>query len=143
MLNSQDFDFSFSGLKTAVLYLVEKLKKEKKNIENLIPALANEIQNSINEVLISKTIKAAKKYKAKSIILGGGVAANQSLLNRFSETIKKELAKVQFIFPERKFSTDNAAMIALTAYFNLKNGGRKTNWKNLEADANLRLKEIK
>ncbi|MDP1629733.1 MAG: tRNA (adenosine(37)-N6)-threonylcarbamoyltransferase complex transferase subunit TsaD, partial [bacterium] len=143
MLNSQDFDFSFSGLKTAVLYLVEKLKKEKKNIKNLIPALANEIQNSINEVLIAKTIKAAKKYKVKSVILGGGVAANASLRNQLAKTIKNELPDVSYFCPERKFSTDNAAMIALTAYFNLKNRKRKTNWKNLEADANLRLKEIK
>ena len=143
MLNSNDFDFSFSGLKTAVLYLVEKLKKEKKNIKNLIPALANEIQNSINEVLIAKTIKAAKKYKVKSVILGGGVAANASLRDRLAKTIKNELPDVSYFCPERKFSTDNAAMIALTAYFNLKNRKRKTNWKNLEADANLRLKEIK
>jgi len=142
MLNSKDFDFSFSGLKTAVLYLVEKLKKEKRNIKNLIPALANEIQNSINEVLIAKTIKAAKKYKVKSVILGGGVAANQSLINRFSGTIKKESPNAKFIYPERKFSTDNAAMIALTAGFKIANSEKsksKINWKGLRADANLRL----
>ncbi|MDP2856154.1 MAG: tRNA (adenosine(37)-N6)-threonylcarbamoyltransferase complex transferase subunit TsaD [bacterium] len=143
MINSQDFDFSFSGLKTAVLYLVNDLKKKKISIKKLTPQICHEFQETINDVLISKTLKAAKRYKAKSIILGGGVAANQSLVNRFSETVKKELPKAQFIFPERKFSTDNAAMIALTAYFNLKNAGKKVNWKNLEADANLRLKEIK
>lgn len=139
MINSQDFDFSFSGLKTAVLYLVQDLKKKKISVKKLTPQICHEFQETINDVLVSKTIKAAKKYKAKSIILGGGVAANQSLINRFSETIKKELPKVRFIFPERKFSTDNAAMIALAAYFNLKNKKRKTSWKNLEADANLRL----
>jgi len=145
MINSQDFDFSFSGLKTAVLYLVEKLKKEKKNIKNLIPALANEIQNSINEVLIAKTIKAAKKYKVKSVILGGGVAANASLRDRLAKTIKNELPDVSYFCPERKFSTDNAAMIALTAYFNRRKTKKKNkfDWENLEAGANLRLKEIK
>lgn len=137
MIGSQDFDFSFSGLKTAVLYLVQDLKKKKISVKKLTPQICYEFQETINDVLISKTVKAAKKYKAQSIILGGGVAANQSLINRFSKIIKKELPKTQFIFPERKFSTDNAAMIALTALFNLKK--KKTSWKALEADANLRL----
>ncbi|HOX21811.1 MAG TPA: tRNA (adenosine(37)-N6)-threonylcarbamoyltransferase complex transferase subunit TsaD, partial [Candidatus Paceibacterota bacterium] len=139
MIGSQDFDFSFSGLKTAVLYLVNDLKKKKISVKKLTPQICYEFQETVNDVLISKTIKAAKKYKAQSIILGGGVAANQSLINRFSQTIKKELPKIQFIYPERKFSTDNAAMIALTAYFNLKNKKKKVSWKSLEADANLRL----
>ena len=137
MISSQDFDFSFSGLKTAVLYLVNDLNKKKISVKKLTPQICYEFQETVNDVLISKTVKAAKKYKAQSIILGGGVAANQSLINRFSQTIKKELPKTQFIFPERKFSTDNAAMIALTALFNLKK--KKTSWKALEADANLRL----
>ncbi|HRY76876.1 MAG TPA: tRNA (adenosine(37)-N6)-threonylcarbamoyltransferase complex transferase subunit TsaD [Candidatus Paceibacterota bacterium] len=139
MVGSQDFDFSFSGLKTAVLYLVNDLKKKKISVKKLTPQICYEFQETVNDVLVSKTIKAAKKHKAQSIILGGGVAANQSLINRFSQTIKKELPKIQFIYPERKFSTDNAAMIALTAYFNLKNKKKKVSWKSLEADANLRL----
>ena len=107
--------------------------------------MANEIQNSINEVLIAKTIKAAKKYKVKSVILGGGVAANASLRDRLAKTIKNELPDVSYFCPERKFSTDNAAMIALTAYFNRRKTKKKNkfDWENLEAGANLRLKEIK
>lgn len=139
MISSQDFDFSFSGLKTAVLYLVQDLNKKKVGVKKLTPQICYEFQETVNDVLVSKTIKATKKYKAQSIILGGGVAANQALINRFSETIKKELPNAQFIFPERKFSTDNAAMIALTVYFNLKNKKKKVSWENLEADANLRL----
>ena len=138
MIGSDDFDFSFSGLKTAVLYLIKDLKKKKIHLKPLIPAISYEFQETINDVLVKKTIKAAKKFQAKSIILGGGVAANQSLVNRFFQTIKKELPKTQFIFPERKFSTDNAAMIALAGHFNRKKA-KKFNWQNLKADANLRL----
>ncbi len=137
MISSQDFDFSFSGLKTAVLYLVSDFSKKKISVKKLTPQICHEFQETINDVLVSKTIKALKKLKAKSIILGGGVAANQSLISRFSQVIKKEAPEVQFIYPERKFSTDNAAMIALTALFNLKK--KVVSWKNLEADANLRL----
>jgi len=140
MINSQDFDFSFSGLKTAVLYLTQDLKKKKIRLKSLIPVIAYEFQEAINNVLVRKTLKAATKFRAKSIILGGGVAANQSLKDHFNETIQKELAGVQFVFPERQFSTDNAAMVALAAYFRVKSAKiEKANWQKLGAEANLRL----
>jgi N6-L-threonylcarbamoyladenine synthase len=136
MINTKDFDFSFSGLKTAVLYLVQDLKKQNKNIKKLTPALCYEIQEAINETLVKKTIAAAKKYKAKSIILGGGVIANQALKEKFIQTIKINLSKTNFLAPERKFTTDNAAMIAIVAHLNKKI--KKINWKNLKANANLK-----
>jgi len=136
MINTKDFDFSFSGLKTAVLYLVQDLKKQEKNIKQLTPNLCYEIQEAINETLVKKTISAAKKYKVQSIILGGGVVTNQALKDKFIQTIKKENIKINFIAPERKFTTDNAAMIAVVAHLNKKI--KKINWKNLEADANLK-----
>jgi len=136
MINSKDFDFSFSGLKTSVLYFVEELKKKKKNIKQLTPALCYEIQEAINETLVKKTVAAAKKYRAKSIILGGGVIANQALKDKFLQTIKKEIPKINFLAPERKFTTDNAAMIAITAHLDKKI--KKINWQKLKADANLK-----
>jgi len=136
MINTKDFDFSFSGLKTAVLYLAQDLKKQGKNIKKLTPALCYEIQEAINETLVKKTMAAAKKYKAKSIILGGGVVANQALKEKFIQTIKKNLPKINFLAPERKFTTDNAAMIAIVAHLNKKI--KKINWKNLKANANLK-----
>lgn len=136
MINTKDFDFSFSGLKTAVLYLVQDLKKQNKNIKKLTPALCYEIQEAINETLVKKTMAAAKKYKAKSIILGGGVIANQALKEKFIQTIKKNLPKINFLAPEKKFTTDNAAMIAIVAHLNKKI--KKVNWKNLQANANLK-----
>jgi N6-L-threonylcarbamoyladenine synthase len=136
MINTKDFDFSFSGLKTAVLYLVQDLKKQSKNIKKLTPALCYEIQEAINETLVKKTMAAAKKYKTKSIILGGGVIANQALKEKFIQNIKRELSKTNFLAPERKFTTDNAAMIAIVAHLNKKI--KKVNWKNLQANANLK-----
>ena len=116
MIYHKNYDFSFSGLKTAVLYKVkgEGLKaKDKKYIQ----AMCWEIQQAIIDVLIHKTLKAAKDFKAKSIILGGGVAANKELRKQFKSAIKKELPNILYLIPDISFCTDNALMIAATAYF--------------------------
>lgn len=112
MINSGNFDFSFSGLKTSVLNTTIKLKRINTS------QVAFEFQNSIIKVLVKKTMIAAKKFKAKSILVGGGVAANQELRDRiFQESEKNNL---KCFFPEKKFSVDNGAMIASAAYFNFK-----------------------
>jgi len=137
MLHSNDYDFSFAGLKTAVLYLIEKLKKEKINWKNLRPAIAFEIQNSINEVLVFKTLKAAKNFRAKSIILGGGVSANQALKDLLTSEVQTKLPNIKLIIPKPEYTGDNAAMIAFTALFKKE----RDNWQALEADPNLRLEK--
>jgi N6-L-threonylcarbamoyladenine synthase len=140
MIHSKDFDFSFSGLKTAALYLIEKLKKKKINIKKITPKIAFEIQEAISETLISKTISAAKKYKAKTIILAGGVSANKRLREKMKEEIKKELPKVKFFLPEIKYSTDNAVMIAITSFLHKKYKiGKKIKWQYLRANSNARV----
>jgi len=113
MINQKNYDFSFSGLKTAVLY---KTKKEKINV----PEMAKETQQAIIDVLKSKTMKAAKEYKAKTVILAGGVAANKEL--------RKQL---KALIPDFSLCTDNGAMIAIAGYFN-KPG-------KIIANANLRI----
>ena len=84
--------------------------------------------------MLKKTLQAAKDCKAKTIILGGGVSANQELRKQFSAAAKKENKKI--IVPDWKLSTDNALMIAVAAYFNR---NKKASWKILKADANLRI----
>lgn len=138
MINSKDYDFSFAGLKTAVLYLIEDLKKKNVNLKKLKPLIAKEIQDSINEVLVKKTIQAAKNFKTHSIILGGGVAANENLKFLLANEVKKQLPKIQLFIPETKYTGDNAAMIALVGWLK-KKSANINNWKKLEADANLRL----
>lgn len=118
MIYQKNYDFSFSGLKTAVLYFhknqPQKIKKSKKYIQEI----SKEIQNSVIDVLIKKTIKAAKDYKVKSIILGGGVTANSELKKQFRKNSKK--LGINLLVPNKKFSTDNAVMIAIAGYYNNK-----------------------
>ncbi|MFH1938052.1 MAG: tRNA (adenosine(37)-N6)-threonylcarbamoyltransferase complex transferase subunit TsaD [Patescibacteria group bacterium] len=135
MINTKDFDFSFSGLKTAVLY---ETKRKKKFSEEYINDMAASFQQAAIDVLINKTIKAAKKYKPKTIILSGGVAANQELKKQMKEIIKKELPKTQFSIPDSKLCTDNGAMIAITAYYKNKPALFKS-WVKINANANLKL----
>lgn len=143
MINSKDFDFSFSGLKTAVLYKLQELKILNRELKI---AFCGEFQQAVIDVLISKTIKAAKKYKAKTIMLSGGVAANEELRKQFQERAKKETPNAKCQMPDVKFCTDNAAMIACAAYFNYSSKSEKAvilkNEKDAEkisAEPNLRV----
>ncbi|MBI2446262.1 MAG: tRNA (adenosine(37)-N6)-threonylcarbamoyltransferase complex transferase subunit TsaD [Parcubacteria group bacterium] len=137
MINSKDYNFSFSGLKTAVLYLYNDLVK-KYPISKIRPVLACEIQNAIVDVLIAKTLMAVKNYNPKTVMIAGGVSANKKLREEMS--IKIAPYKIPFFVPELSYATDNAAMIAATGYFNyLKKKPMPDSWKKLEANANLRL----
>ena len=112
MMHSKDFDFSFSGLKTSVLYLLRDLGEidENKKME-----IACEFENAVVDVLAHKTFSAVEKNKAKSIIIGGGVSANKELQKRFYE--KSKTLNIPVYFPEKNLSTDNAIMIAIAGYF--------------------------
>ena len=144
MINTNDYDFSFSGLKTAVLYLAQELKSEG-IFSKLKPQFAYEIQEAICDVLVSKTLKAAQKLGARSIIISGGVSANTRLREKFQEEISKKLHGVHFFAPDLKLTTDNALMIAVAGFFKLRYLEKKKqkpsflDWKKIEADANLRL----
>lgn len=141
MINSQDYDFSFSGLKTALLYLTQKINFKKKK-QKLRPILSYELQEAITDVLVKKTIKAAQEFKAKSIILAGGVSANQRLREKFKETLKKkEINNINFLTPLLEYTTDNAIMVALAGFFQYLNNSEKKSWdwKKIQAETNLRL----
>jgi len=126
MINSGNYKFSFSGLKTALLYKVQKdplypAKDEAgESWKKSVPEYCAEFQQAIIDVLITKTIKAAKEYKVKTIMLSGGVSANNELRRQMDEAIKKRLPKVRFLVPRPEFTTDNAAMIAAAGYFQAK-----------------------
>jgi len=165
MIYQRNYDFSFSGLKTAVLYKVRSMKYEDYNPpkdgssryagssriptassrkrastkkREFIQKMCKEAQQAIIDVLIKKTIQAANDYKAKTIILGGGVVSNYELRKQFKDKIKTINYKVNFLVPPKKFCTDNAAMVAATAYFRSFERKNK-NWEKIEANANLRL----
>jgi tRNA N6-adenosine threonylcarbamoyltransferase len=132
MKNTKDFNMSFSGLKTAVLY---KAQAEKKWTDRKVNGYCFSFQNAVVDVLTHKIIKAAQKYKVKNILLGGGVSANNELRNTL-KTKANELG-IKTYFPELKHTGDNAAMIAMTGHFN-KAKTKKDNF-NLMAKANLEL----
>ncbi|MFH1181199.1 MAG: tRNA (adenosine(37)-N6)-threonylcarbamoyltransferase complex transferase subunit TsaD [bacterium] len=134
MISQKNYDFSFSGLKTAVLY---ENKKQKTKNKKYIQAMCYEIQQSIIDVLIKKTIKAAKDFRVRSIILGGGVCANDELRKQFKERIEKEIPSSDFYVPDLRLCTDNAAMIAAAAFFHKKEAAQ--NWQKIKADGNLRI----
>ena len=134
MFHSKNLNFSFSGLKTAVLYLVRDLTKTHP-LSKIKTAIAAEAQQAIVDVLIAKTIRAAKQYKAKSIMLSGGVSANKLLRQELEFAAKK--IGVGFFKPEMEYTTDNAAMIALTGYFDYQKTEKKFDWRSVKIDANL------
>lgn len=115
MLHSHDFNFSFSGLKTSVLYLLRDLGGLEKISDETKMEIAREFEDSVCDVLIKKTLVAAKKYKAKSIIVGGGVSANRELARRLTEAAGE--VGLSVTLPTKGLSTDNAIMIGLAGYF--------------------------
>ncbi len=130
MMGSNDLFFSFSGLKTAVLYLTKKLgiltEQQKADI-------AREFENAVTEVLLSKTLRAIQMHGAKSVIIGGGVSANKHLRKQFSQAMGEE--HISLYLPTYSQSTDNSLMIALASYF----GKQTTATENLKARGNWRI----
>lgn len=112
-LGKDSYDFSFSGLKSAVINLHNKYKSrgEKLNYNDL----AYSFQDAVVDVLVSKTARAAKEYEAKQVLIAGGVAANSGLRMKMQEAMDK--IGVKLTVPSIKNCTDNAAMIGVAGYF--------------------------
>ena len=155
MINAPNFDFSFSGLKTAVLYYLKetypklstvKVLKDKPGSHHFnfgrIRAkdkanIAKSFEMAVVDVLVSKAMRAAKKYGCKTISLAGGVAANKRLRATLSEQCA--VNSVQFVVPDFKLCTDNAEMIALAAYFKLRSGYKTVYYSKVKADSSWEL----
>ena len=112
-LNDDSYNFSFSGLKSAVINLAhnEAQRGHELNKEDL----AKSFQDVVVETLTKKTMKAIKEYQVKNFILAGGVAANKGIRSKFQELCEEN--KINYTFPSIKYSTDNAAMIASSGYY--------------------------
>ncbi len=112
MLHSKDCNFSFSGLKTAVRYMIEKIKNEQETLSELdIMRISYSFESAVIDVLVSKTKKALHETNAQTLIVGGGVAANGNIKQALELLCQQEDNKL--FFPTRGLSTDNALMIAL------------------------------
>lgn len=141
MEHSGDYNFSFAGLKTAVMYLVKGIPPHDNPLEmseQVVADVAASFQQATVDVLVQKTIKAAKEYTPKTLILGGGVAANTLLRDQLTESVEKHLTGTTLILPERKHTTDNALMIALAAW---QEHDMLTETNELSARPNLRIDE--
>ncbi|MBI3046285.1 MAG: tRNA (adenosine(37)-N6)-threonylcarbamoyltransferase complex transferase subunit TsaD [Candidatus Harrisonbacteria bacterium] len=127
MLNKPGYEFSFSGLKTSVLYYLRDNPKVKK------ADVAASFQQAVIDVLVKKAIRATEEYRAKSVLLCGGVSANKQLRDNLRQMTND--LRLNFVVPDFEFNTDNAAMIAAAAYINLLQKNKKR--LKIEAQGNL------
>lgn len=158
MIN-EGYEFSFAGLKTSALYWLRDNAKsihstnnptsyklqsypdrrsrilDSKGIGTSLQDFCASFETSIIDVLVTKTLRATKEFKPKTIILGGGVSANKKLRSALQEEITKYFSNSKFQIPNSKYCMDNAAMIAVAGYYKaLKN--EYTDWKDIEVDPN-------
>ena len=136
MVHTKDYNFSFAGLKTAVLYYVQD-QASKINNTSLIADVCASFEQAVLDVLLTKTLRAAKQYKAKAISLTGGVSANRPLRAAF-EKLAKDNNITSFI-PSFNLATDNAEMIALAAAFKISQKFKPKPSIKIQADPNLEL----
>jgi N6-L-threonylcarbamoyladenine synthase len=131
-LGPDSLDFSFSGLKTALLRYVRANPKE---IDEQLPDIAASFQQAVVDVLVDKTLRAAKAFRVETVIVGGGVASNTVLRRQLAEVTRRH--GIQLLMPRPGYCTDNASMISAAAYHHLMEG--KTNGIELDARADLPL----
>ena len=139
MLHSKNFDFSFSGLKTAVLYLIKKISPLTEEAKSKI---ALEFENAAIECLVYKTKKAMEKYGAKTLIVAGGVACNTHLQREMSDMGGSASGgkKIKIFFPAKGLAGDNSLMIGIAGYLNyIKNKRKVPKLSSIKAIGNLRL----
>lgn len=135
-VNGSIYDFSFSGLKTAVINLVHNA--EQKNIPIIKEDVAASFQKTISEILVQKTLLAAKNLGYKTVALAGGVSANSSIRQLLSESCSNE--SINFFMPNLNWCGDNGAMIGCQGYFDFLAGHRAD--ESLNAVATLSLESL-
>ena len=120
MIKEANYDFSFSGLKSSFINTVHNAQQ--REVDLSVKDLAASFQASVIDVLVDKTIRACKEYPIKQLVVAGGVAANQGLRERLSETVSEELPNVKLIVPPLRLCGDNAAMIGAAAFVEAEKG---------------------
>jgi N6-L-threonylcarbamoyladenine synthase len=151
MITKKDCDFSFSGLKTSVLYAVRDYTKDKELDEGDKASLCAEFEQAVTDVLISKTKRALELSDSKTLIIGGGVSANTYIKESFKKMIEDELNYIKLLVPQKNLSTDNSLMIGIAGFLQYSKGNfitkidrkhldwNQTDFPNLKANGNLAL----
>ncbi len=134
MIGSKNFNFSFSGLKTSVLYFIRDLA-DKKSLRDLTPGIAKEFQDAAVDVLVAKTIRAIKEKDIRTLAVGGGVSANRLLSARLAQEVKIQCPQTELFIPHPSLTGDNALMIAVAAVMD----GKKKTPNHVGVEANMRL----
>ncbi len=138
MMHSKDFKFSYSGLKTAVLYLIRDLGGLEKLNKKMISQIALEFENAAIEPIIYKTAKAIEKYNIKTIAVGGGVACNIHLQRELKKLAK--IYKVKLLLPQKELTGDNSLMIGIAGYLQyIKNKKKVPKIDTVRATGTLKL----
>lgn len=132
LLKEKNYNFSFSGLKTAVLYYLKNQNINQKTQEEVSFAF----QEAVTDTLVKKTLKACKDYNAKTLLISGGVAANQTLRDKFTKSTNDSTIKL--FLPEKYLCTDNALMIAIAASQKLLEN-QVGKWYDINTNANQKL----
>ncbi len=122
-MDDNSFDFSFSGLKSAVINLNHNETQRGNEINKY--NLATSFQNRVVEILSKKTMRALRKYNVSNLVIAGGVAANKGLRNKLTELCEKD--NIKLFIPDIKYCTDNAAMIGAAGYYAYKMGHKFEN----------------
>jgi N6-L-threonylcarbamoyladenine synthase len=122
MIDSHDFNFSYSGLKTAVLYALRDLKKTKPEESAELDSLekeqlSREFEDAATDVLTSKTLRALEETQAQTLVIGGGVSANVHIQKTFTEKLAAKLPYVSLSFPPSGLTGDNAVMIGIAGFY--------------------------
>lgn len=140
MISSPDLDFSFSGIKTAVLYTVKNITNDGVNplSDSQKKGLAAEFEDAVTEVLVAKTRKAIDMTGAQTLIIGGGVVANIYIRAQFEKLIKEKYPHVSLRVPSVDLSTDNSVMIGMAGYLQLISG-KDTGSIDIVANGNMSL----
>ena len=161
MLDQENYDFSFSGLKTSALYwlrdnsVIARSETTKQShtlqVNRRIAASPSAPRNDISindfcasfeeaivDVLSTKTIRSVEEYKPKTVIVGGGVSANQKLRDTLQQKISSLLHPPKLLLPQIAYAMDNAAMIAIAGFYKAKKE-KYTDWKNIKPDPNWKI----
>lgn len=151
MIHSGDFNFSFSGIKTAVLYRIKDFLKEHGLTddaplpEEFVHAMSYEFQEAVTEVLVKKTLKAVKEYGAHTVTIAGGVSANTRLRARLGNALADKYPETQYMIPQFDYCLDNAAMIAAAAAIHYERmtpterAAARDAYRTLDASATLKM----